>query len=290
MVFILFSFLFCLSTNLFLAEWKPSRLLHLNLKTVEDISKRNTPPDGEIPSEETIKDVLRALSSHVSNRIVQIQFKTVDQATKNSGNTPLHYAVSLNMLHTVQFLLLADANVNSRNKEWKTSLMISSSHGLVAIVSLLLCCHADQIMRCRCGNMAIHYAVINNQYDVVKVLVMANREVLVSCEANDMTPLQMAIKNGLVETVSVLLGLGADINHATKNELCPLKRVELLRFRSPIREMIQEASKIQWIRKWLDLVELPDDQDEVGSESTAEDRTSRDHFSDLPYIMSLLEY
>ncbi len=72
------------------------------------------------------------------------------------------------------------------------------------------------------GMTALHWAAINNDVELTKLLIQARANVNVTTRLGGYTPLLLAAKDGHVATVNELIRAGADPNRATTNGTTPL--------------------------------------------------------------------
>ena len=113
--------------------------------------------------------------------------------------------------------LSAGADINARDENNDTPLMVSARHGQSAIVELLLSRRGidlDATNHSRCT--AFMEASEKGHAEIVKFLVKAGSNVNVK-SADGFTPLALASRQGHTQTVKLLLDEGADIKARTDN-------------------------------------------------------------------------
>jgi len=136
------------------------------------------------------------------------------------GFTPLIMASKTQNWEIVEFLVSANANVNEKkNTHQTTALIISSMHGNMGIVQLLLTKGADAntTVFCNTGMTALMEASSKGHLEIVQLLVTAGANVNVVNPWDSCTALIYASKNGHLELAEFLITKGADMN-AQKNE------------------------------------------------------------------------
>ena len=98
--------------------------------------------------------------------------KAIVYSLKDDENwTALHHAVWQENANMVKYLLSLNINPDPRADHGITPLMIAASKGLPRIAKLLISNGSDRIMKDEFGNIFIHYAVMNNMPEFVKVFV-----------------------------------------------------------------------------------------------------------------------
>jgi ankyrin repeat protein len=106
----------------------------------------------------------------------------------SDGNTPLHWAVSSNILSGVQFLIEAGANINAKNDRGQTPLFLAKMR------------FEDYF-----DNSESH----KDAWPIAKLLLSRGANID-TCDSEGLTPLLSATKNGDWEMVQLLLGENAD--------------------------------------------------------------------------------
>lgn len=141
-------------------------------------------------------------------RLLQRGFdpNTIDE----KGQTGMTLALRLDSLRAVQALLGArKINVNARNAQGETALMLASIKGHVELVKALLARDADVNQT---GWTPLHYAAsgtLAQQTDVVALL-LEHHAYIDAGSPNGTTPLMMAAQYGTDACAQLLLSEGAD--------------------------------------------------------------------------------
>ena len=114
---------------------------------------------------------------------------------------------------TVSALLATGSDVNAKNRDGETVLILAAKYGYTDVVKALLAKGAEVNAKSREGQTALLLAANNGHADVVKTLLAKGAEV----NAKDpylygRTALTLAVIQGHTDTVKVLLAEGADLN------------------------------------------------------------------------------
>ncbi len=131
-------------------------------------------------------------------------------------NTPLILAAQNGHTHVVKLLLEKGAGVNAKNIESYTPLIASSRNGHEEIAALLLEKGADINAAKTVSNIGwtpLIFAAVNGHTAVVKMLVEKGADVNAKDEVS-FTPLMGSAKYGFKEIATILLEHGADVNIA----------------------------------------------------------------------------
>ena len=126
--------------------------------------------------------------------------------TGPDGMSPLMYAALFGSAADVAAMVERGANVNARNDEGVTALMLAALDG--AKVRALLAHGADPNVRSEDGRTALHVAAERGALDVVRQLLAAGASV--SFNGSD-SPLALAAATGNVDLVHALVEAGAPV-------------------------------------------------------------------------------
>lgn len=161
-----------------------------------------------------------------------------------SGNTPLHVAVSQKQSETVSYLLNEGADVNCGNTNRVTPLHISSSVGNPEITWLLLEKDADVGLADYQLHTPLHYAAANGFSEVAEVLVLSGAP-LEAKNSYGRTPLLLcARERGTPEIARLLIDAGADVNVKDKFESSPLELAAWRGYKEIIALLIENGAEI----------------------------------------------
>jgi ankyrin repeat protein len=133
------------------------------------------------------------------------------ESKDKSGLTPLHLAVKHDQLEIAALLIANGADVNARNPNQETPLILAMSvHNHDKMVRLLLASGADVNLSDRWSMTALVYAVKQGQIDDAKILIANDANI--NFDSGE-TPLYFAVVRTHREMVELLLANGADPNH-----------------------------------------------------------------------------
>ena len=128
--------------------------------------------------------------------------------TSQSGLSLLMLAVLDGDVDACQLLINADCDVNYQNSFGFTALMYAVRDGFVDIVNLLLERGADPSLCGKSGYSPLICAAQNGYSSIVEIL--SSYSSVDACDDEGQTPLMCACANGHLDTVCLLLRLGAD--------------------------------------------------------------------------------
>jgi ankyrin repeat protein len=128
-------------------------------------------------------------------------------------------AAATNDVAKVQAMLNESMDVNARNENGETALLIGSPHP--KIVKILLAAGADVNARNKFGETPLMYSVAGNTPGT-KLLLEAGADVKAK-DGDGITVLMWAVDEGRIEEVKMLIEAGADINARDKKNKSVLK-------------------------------------------------------------------
>lgn len=142
------------------------------------------------------------------------------------GGSELHIAAFFGDQEAVGLLIKNGTDLNVRNAENSTPLMIAVFSGHRVVVKTLLANGSDINARNNYGNTPLHFAVKDK--DIVKVLLENQADPNVLNISHMLTPLEIAVFEGLPKVVELLIAAGSnptmatDLNGMTKLHLAVL--------------------------------------------------------------------
>lgn len=120
-----------------------------------------------------------------------------------------------------EMLLRSGVDVDTRDEENNTALIMGAGNGCADVVRLLADNGADLEARNQCRNTALGAACDNGKADVVKLLLDLGAN-LKSKNSEGLTPLALACRGGHLHVVKLCLDAGADVKSRTKAGKTPL--------------------------------------------------------------------
>lgn len=133
------------------------------------------------------------------------------------GYTGLMLAIREDSMQAFELLVNApDVNLEAQAVNGDTPLMLAAFYGNEPVVALLL---KREVEVNRPGWTALHYAAINGNAKVVRMLLEASAYVDAESPDDKMTPIMLAAMRGRVGAVAVLRDEGADLSLKNKDGL-----------------------------------------------------------------------
>jgi len=113
------------------------------------------------------------------NKLKSVE-KTADlnYGDKKLGNTALHWAAACNHPEIVDLLLKMEADINVRNANKQTPLILACKEENMIVIQYLLGLHANVDIADQKGRTALHYAAWTGNSRVVKMLIRAGPRVI----------------------------------------------------------------------------------------------------------------
>ncbi|KAI9888557.1 MAG: hypothetical protein M1814_006827 [Vezdaea aestivalis] len=136
------------------------------------------------------------------------------EAEDVKGRTALVHASMVGNVDVAHLLIKAGAKIEPGNGK-ATPLMVAAGRGGPAMVLSLLEAGSDLNARSSDGLQAIHWAVVNNKLDSLKVLVEKG-SAIEARTSDEKTPLMVSARFGALECVEYLLQMGADVATTSK--------------------------------------------------------------------------
>ncbi|CAN6231698.1 unnamed protein product [Urochloa humidicola] len=200
-------------------------------------------------------------------------------ASDDSGDTPLAYAVRSRTLDIVQYLLDHDANPDKPNGKGSTCLHLAAAGGNCDIVKALLSKGANVDSFCHTGT-PLHMAAFSKQDGAMKILLDHGADcnkvfntvctplfvaltagslkcvkLLIKAGADvkgigTVTPLMTAVDNGLTDFYNCLLEAGADPDVRDDLGHLPIELAAYKNRRKDVEILLPVTSRVPYVRDW----------------------------------------
>jgi hypothetical protein len=139
------------------------------------------------------------------------------------GNLPLQLAIIKNNQEMVELLIQLGADVNAKNDNSKTSLMLAAFYGNLNIVMILRQNNASYEIKDRSGMVAIHYAVDGGDPTTLEWMISDGADVNAKDDVNHWTPLLRAASvNSTADIARILIRYNAKVDVMDKQMKNPL--------------------------------------------------------------------
>jgi hypothetical protein len=172
---------------------------------------------------EAVREALRTLDANLRD--------------KNTESSALEHAVRNGNREMIQLLLWAKADVNARDRNGQTVLMMLDEDVTPEIVWDLLNAGAKVNMRDRDGDTALSEIALVNNVEVLKTLLDAGAKVNAVNNIGQ-SALMRAASEGLVNNIRLLVQAGADINQRDKQGKTALQYAKEGEHRAAVRLLI----------------------------------------------------
>lgn len=152
-------------------------------------------------------DFLNAVKNGNAREVAQWLNRGVDANTVDpAGQTVLHLAARAGALDVVRVLVDTRANIDRRNANGETAIMLAALGGHRSVVEFLI---SKEAQINQPGWTALLYAATNGHLEIIKILI-ENHAYIDSSPDNGLTSLMMAARGGHMSVVRFLLEEGAD--------------------------------------------------------------------------------
>jgi quinoprotein dehydrogenase-associated probable ABC transporter substrate-binding protein len=171
---------------------------------------------GDLPSHGPYKAPARVAADLAQTEPSEAQLTRDIDAALAGGETvdsELHNAILANDPTRVRYLIARGADVNGRDAQNQTPLMMAVMHGHEPVVALLLNCKADPNLADKDGWTALMRAVQRNDPTMVRLLAAHGADLEV-VNRTGMTALAMAALHGKSLAAAALLESGAKVDGA----------------------------------------------------------------------------
>jgi len=163
------------------------------------------------------------------------------EAKNNDGKTSLMIASNNGHSEVVKLLLEKGADIEAKNENGRTSLMMASHKGHSEIVKLLLENGANIEAKNVNGETSLMYASSNGNSEVVKLLLEKGADI--EAKENDgYTSLMWASHNGHSEVVKLLIEKGADIEAKGSDGKTSLMLASWNRQREVVKVLLEKGA------------------------------------------------
>jgi ankyrin repeat protein len=144
-----------------------------------------------------------------------------------NNNKLLHMAVQASQKNMIEFLLQNNANIEARNANGDTPLLLSAKYGLLDISRLLLKHNANIFAKNRAGQTVLHASIKEFRYDEPKIVkhlnYYLNQHASVNVQDNwQDTPVHLAARYDLVEVIKLLEKRGAKLDIKNRYQDTPI--------------------------------------------------------------------
>jgi ankyrin repeat protein len=150
------------------------------------------------------------------------------ESMAEKANKELIEAIKSEDIYTVQCLLKEGVDINKKNVEGRTPLIMSATKGHKAIAEILIKAGADVNQANKYGATALFTAAAEGHTELVELLIAAGADVNKATKYKK-SPLLVAAENGNAEVVKKLIAAGADSSVLWKETLDGKEAIEEIR-------------------------------------------------------------
>ena len=162
-----------------------------------------------------------------------------------AGNTPLFEACRQGHIDVARYLLDQDANIDAPTEiNSDSALTWACTLGNEAIVELLLERRSDVEHRNKDGCTALIMAAFAGHVKVAAMLLDHGAKTNVESDSNKDSPLTFACQNGHCDVVELLLKRNANIEYRNKEGLTPLMLAALRGHTDVVQKLLERKAKV----------------------------------------------
>ncbi|EAY11119.1 ankyrin repeat protein, putative [Trichomonas vaginalis G3] len=164
-------------------------------------------------------------------------------AKDNNGNTPLHCAAKMNNFNMLVFFISKGADINAKNKFGENAFHIAFQKNNIEMVRILIACGVDFNVKDKIMKMnPLHHAIWTNNIEFMKLLIFYGADVNSMVDGN--TPLHIAATTGILENAEYLISHGADINAKNEYGVTPLITALKMKFMKMAEFLILKGADV----------------------------------------------
>ena len=163
------------------------------------------------------------------------------------GYTALILAAGYGYLDILELLLLEGADINGKGRSDYTALMLTAIAGTTDATRFLINAGADIHAKSDLGGTALLNASIYGHTDIARLLMEAGADIEMP---GNFTPLMAATKNGHIETTKLLLQWGADFSASDNDNITALAFAAHNGHSEIISLLIEKGANIDKKDKW----------------------------------------
>jgi uncharacterized protein len=175
----------------------------------------STPGLNAAGPESVLIDAIRSGNTQTIRAVVR-ETPAAINAAEPDGTTPLHWAVQLDDVATVDLLIQAGANVKTMNRYGATPLWIACTNGSAPMVDRLLKAGAEVNTVSADGETPLMIASATGNIEVMKALLKFSPDVNVRETRKGQTALMWAAAEGHADAAELLVELGARVGDRSK--------------------------------------------------------------------------
>jgi hypothetical protein len=142
----------------------------------------------------------------------------------------------------VKLFLASGTEINARNENGNTPLMMASANGQLKLVNYFIENGANLKVKNNSGMTSLHSASQSGHYNIAKMLIEKGANIHEKSN-NGVTPLIFAAYGGSLELVKLLVENGADINTITSDKRTALHEAELNKHEEIVELLILMGAK-----------------------------------------------
>ena len=190
--------------------------------------------------------IIAAYCGHTDTVRYLVGLPDVDLNHEGSRNsTALHFAVEEKHADVVQVLIDAGADVETKNDEGHSPLIVASLSGELTTMKMLVKAGADVRATDAEGLTCLMFAAYHGHIDTVRYLTGLSDVCLNHQGSRNYTPLHFAVEGKHADVVQVLIDAGADIETRTDDGRSPLHMASILGELITVKMLVKAGADVR---------------------------------------------
>ncbi|CDK30214.1 ankyrin repeat domain-containing protein [Candidatus Babela massiliensis] len=217
----------------------------------EDLKHQSIEEYRDLSTEDLNKNLFNILNKEtISKEDFKVAVKLIlagaDVDTKNNeDNTALMLASIYGYKEIVEILIKAGADVNTKNYYGYTALIESSSNGHKEIVEMLIKAGTNVDAKNNDGYTALMWASKNGYKEIVELLIKAGADVDAKSKYCGYTALMLASEKGHKEIVEILLQAGTNVDTKNNEDDTALIFASIYGYKEIVEILIKAGTNIE---------------------------------------------